>query len=79
MIDTSSTTDNADYDNLSANQIREQYEQLEHAKMLITQKLSELQKTKAQFQRDVNYYASSSNQSNFFFFLSNDELTFLSS
>lgn len=33
------------YENLSANQICEQYEQLEQAKLLITQKLSELQKT----------------------------------
>jgi hypothetical protein len=33
------------YESLSANQICEQYEQLEQAKLLITQKLSELQKT----------------------------------
>lgn len=33
------------YKNMSANQIAEQYEQLEHAKLLINQKLSELQKS----------------------------------
>lgn len=33
------------FENLSANQIAEQYEQLEQAKQLITQKLSELQKS----------------------------------
>lgn len=33
------------FEALSANQICEQYEQLEHAKLLITQKLSELQKS----------------------------------
>ncbi|KAG2200912.1 hypothetical protein INT47_003147 [Mucor saturninus] len=37
------------YKNMSANQICEQYEQLEHAKLLITQKLSELQKSQQQF------------------------------
>jgi hypothetical protein len=43
-----STADNNNgdsYKDMSANQIREQYEQLEHAKLLITQKLSELQKS----------------------------------
>ncbi|GAN05873.1 hypothetical protein MAM1_0104d05349 [Mucor ambiguus] len=43
------TTDRQDsFENLSANQICEQYEQLEQAKLLITQKLSELQKTQRQ-------------------------------
>lgn len=37
------------YKNMSANQICEQYEQLEHAKLLITQKLSELQKSQQQY------------------------------
>lgn len=36
---------------MSANQIREQYEQLEQAKLLITQKLSELQKSQQQHQQ----------------------------
>ncbi|KAL9547891.1 hypothetical protein MBANPS3_005958 [Mucor bainieri] len=43
------TTNRQDsFENLSANQICEQYEQLEQAKLLITQKLSELQKTQRQ-------------------------------
>lgn len=62
-IDSTSSNDNPDYENLSASQIREQYEQLERAKMLITQKLSQLQKTKMQYQSDINYYPASSNQS----------------
>lgn len=33
------------HESISANQIYEQYEQLEHAKLIITQKLSELQKS----------------------------------
>lgn len=38
-------TNEDSFENLSANQIAEQYEQLEQAKQLITQKLSELQKS----------------------------------
>ena len=45
-------SDKDNYENMSANQICEQYEQLEHAKLLITQKLSELQKS----QRHHNHY-----------------------
>jgi hypothetical protein len=43
---------NNNFEAMSANQICEQYEQLEHAKLLITQKLSELQKS----QRHSNQY-----------------------
>ncbi|KAI9359878.1 hypothetical protein BD770DRAFT_385702 [Pilaira anomala] len=42
------------YNNMSANQICEQYEQLEHAKMLITQKLSELQKSQLHHSHQLN-------------------------
>ncbi|KAG1179328.1 hypothetical protein G6F70_001096 [Rhizopus microsporus] len=41
---------------MSANQIREQYEQLEQAKLLITQKLSELQKSQQQQQQRSQQY-----------------------
>lgn len=42
------------YNKMSANQICEQYEQLEHAKMLITQKLSELQKSQLHHSHQFN-------------------------
>lgn len=47
-----STTDKDNFEAMSANQICEQYEQLEHAKLLITQKLSELQKSQRHHQYD---------------------------
>lgn len=45
----SNNTNGDSYKNMSANQICEQYEQLEHAKLLITQKLSELQKSQQRY------------------------------
>lgn len=51
----SSSNPNGDsYKNMSANQICEQYEQLEHAKLLITQKLSELQKSQQYYNQYEN-------------------------
>ncbi|KAI8378141.1 hypothetical protein EDC96DRAFT_493738 [Choanephora cucurbitarum] len=41
--------DHEQYENMSVNEICEQYEQLEQAKLLITQKLSQLQKTQHQY------------------------------
>ncbi|KAI8069099.1 uncharacterized protein B0P05DRAFT_551555 [Gilbertella persicaria] len=59
MVVTSSPNNNntlgekgEEYQNMSVNEICEQYEQLEQAKMIITQKLSELQKTQY---HDDNY------------------------
>ncbi|KAI9478315.1 MAG: hypothetical protein EXX96DRAFT_483052 [Benjaminiella poitrasii] len=56
-VDNGDTFDN----NLSAKQIREKYEELEHAKQILTQKLTELQKTQRQPQ--PYYYNDNSQQS----------------
>lgn len=52
--DSNSNPTGDSYKNMSANQICEQYEQLEHAKMLITQKLSELQKSQRHHSNQFN-------------------------
>ncbi|CEP18369.1 hypothetical protein [Parasitella parasitica] len=51
-------TEQGDYEHLSANQICQEYEQLEQAKLLITQKLSELQKTPSSVMSSSTAYAS---------------------
>ncbi|KAI8351154.1 hypothetical protein BD560DRAFT_409378 [Blakeslea trispora] len=48
--------DNEQYEDISMNEICEQYEQLEQAKLLITQKLSQLQKTQNQHLYNNNQF-----------------------